>query len=260
MSDNIQKLSKRDTALVNILERMVDQIHLQDKMLHELIDRQVKITGSIDDSMFHQNLQHDEVDAAFKKLHDSFTRYRSDMLGFVREQDTTRKGVENTLKQVNELGYSFEGTGKIVSDIDARLKKHEKAVHDHIAFSSQKWESLPIATAETNRNIADLHVYVEKSFKQIREETKQHLEKHQKETVRRLHTLDNIMTALETLLIRTEPPEKRPLWILRVFRSIGRFFRWIVVGFFRCIGRFFAKTLPRMLSKLCFWKKKPPRQ
>ena len=256
MPENKPKVSTRDRALVSILERMVEQLQFQDKLLHELIERQAKFSGTIEDSMFHQDLQRDENDAGIKKLHDSFIRYRSDMLGFVREQDSTRKSVEDTLKQVNKLSYSFEGTGKVVSDIEERLKKHEKSVHDHIAFSNKKWDNLPIMLAETNHSIAELHVEMEKRFKQTSVETKRWLEKQQKDTEHRLLALDSMETALETLLVRTEPPEKNPLLILRVLKSIGRFFRRMFIGLFKIIGSFFGKKLPRMVKKLCFWKKK----
>ena len=59
------------------------------------------------------------------------------------------------------------------------------------------------------------------------------LEKLQQDTARRLLVLGDIESALQTLLIRTEPPEKKPFWFIRLLRRAGLFCR---------------KKLPRLLT------------
>ena len=224
------KTTQRDMTLINILERMVDQLHKQDALLQDALDSQAAISGAIENSVFHQNLQRDEIDADFGKLNDSFSRYRADMLSLVREQDLLRRNTEDILKLVGKLGYSFENAAQTVSDIDVRLRHQEKTIHDHVAYSNRKWEELPHELAETNRNVTVLHSDIEKGFGKIQDETHKQLEKYQRETTRRLLTLDGMMSALETLLIRTEPPEKKPPWPKRLIRFMVRFFKKIARG------------------------------
>ena len=138
-----QKPSQRDMTLINILERMVSQLHKQDTLLQDAIENQTAISNAIENSTFHQSLNRDEMDADFKRLQDSFARYRADMLSIVREQDIVRKNVEDTLIQISKLAYSFESTGQKVDDIDLRLKQQGKTVHDYVEYSSKKWERLP---------------------------------------------------------------------------------------------------------------------
>ena len=238
------KASQRDLTLINILERMVGQLQRHDALLQDAIDSQTAISSAIENSVFHQNLNRDEMEADFKKLQDSFARYRTDMLSLVREQDIMRRSVEDMLTQVSKLAYSFENTGKTVADIDARLKQQDKTVHDHVEYSSKKWEKLPSSFSETNRNIAELHTDVKKNLDKIHDEMNRQLEKYQRETTRRLLTLDGMMSALETLLIRTEPPEKKPSLPMRVIK--------VIAGFFRSIGRL-ARRIGRWIVNKRFF-------
>ena len=252
MSDktDLKSSNKRDVTLINILERMVEQIHVQDALLKDLITRQVSVTDTIENSIFHQNLLRDEVDSSLKQLQDSFNRYRSDMLTFVHEQDILRKQMDEVLEKCNKIGYSVEDIGKVVSDVDAGFSKLDKDVKNHIEYSVQKWDALPEEFLNTNRNISQINADAEKNLTLIqndfkdtndsisllhseiikhidltRTETEQHFEKYQKHTTKRLLALDDMMSALETLLIRTEPPEKKPPLPKRIIRAINRFIR-----------------------------------
>jgi chromosome segregation ATPase len=222
---DVQKISNRDKALVSILERVFEQLQVQETLVKELAERQVKISGAIEDSEFQRNLNRDEVDDGLKKLQDSFARYRSDMLTLVHEQDVVRDKTESTLENVNKLAYSLENTDQIVSQIGSTLEKQHRALHDDIAFTNTQWEKMPLEFANTNRGIAELHAETEKYFTQLQKETDKHFSKLQRETMRRLLILDKMMTALETLLVRTAPPDKKPFAFIRFFKIIGRFFK-----------------------------------
>jgi len=229
-NQGIQSSSKRDMTLINILERLADEVNAQEALLKEFIERQGNVSGIMDDSEFKQNLFRDEVDNNIRQLQDSFARYRSDMLTFVHEQDVLSKNMEDALESISKISYTLEETGTTVSGLEKEFVKHEKEVHDHILFSSQKWDNLPHEFSETNRNIAQMHADMEKYFGQVSADIELRFEKYQKETTRRLLALDDMMTALETLLIRTEPPEKKPPLPKRIIRFINRLFRRVGKG------------------------------
>ena len=220
-----KNISQRDAALIGILERMADQIRTQDALLKELIDRQNNIANGMTDSEFKQDLRRDEIDVALRNLQDSFARYRSDMITFVREQDIIRKSTDDTLDSIKKIAYALEETGNKVAKIEAGYNKHDKEVHDHIAYITQKWENLPKDFTNTNRNITELRVEMEQYFRRAATDSEENFEKYQRQTTKRLLALDGMMAALETLLIRTEPPEKKPPVPVRIIRSIRRFFQ-----------------------------------
>ena len=128
-------------------------------------------------------------------------------------------------ENINKIGYSLEETALVVSGMEKEFNKHEKDVREHILYTNQKWDNLPNEFFETNRNIAGLRADMEKAFVDTRAINEQNFEKYQRETTRRLLALDDMMTALETLLIRTEPPEKKPPIPARIIRFIKRFIR-----------------------------------
>ena len=240
-NESLQNSAKRDMTLINVLERLADEVNAQEALLKEFIVRQGNISGIMDDSEFKQNLFRDEVDNSIRQLQDSFTRYRSDMLTFVHEQDILRKNMEDALESISKISYSLEDTGTVVSDMDKGFSKHEKDVHDHILFSSQKWENLPHEFSDTNRNISQMHADMVKFFGEASTDIELRFEKYQRETTRRLLALDDMMSALETLLIRTEPPEKKPPFPKRVVRFVNRFFRRI--------GKSFQKAWLKLRNK-----------
>jgi hypothetical protein len=161
---DLQGSNKRDMTLINILERMVEQIHVQDSLIKELIDRQGKVSDATENSIFHQNLLRDEIDEGLNKLHDSFNRYRTDMLTFVQEQDILRQNMEDALEKTSKISFSLEEEGKIVTALEKGFTKHEKDVHDHIEFATEQWDNLPDKFVETNRNIKQVNEDLEKQF------------------------------------------------------------------------------------------------
>ena len=249
-----KKTSQRDATLVSVLERMANHIQNQDKMLDEIIDRQLEISKAVQNIEYQKRLQQSESDLASEKLLESFGRYRSDMLRMVNEQDHLNRSMDELLGRAHAVAYAAEHTDHRVEELKERFKAQEKAVREHYEHALKQAEGFPSEIADTNRNFSKLHMDTEKQLGQMHSETqqqfaesnrnvtKQHietekrlvqmhnetqrqLEKLKSETMRRLFALDGIESALQTLLIRTEPPEKKPLWIARFFKRAGGFCR-----------------------------------
>jgi len=248
------KTSQRDATLVNVLERMADHLQNQDQLLGEILDRQQEISKSMESIEFQRFMRQDESESGYEKLLESFTRYRSDMLRLVNEQDRMSKGMSDFSSRAVTIAYATENTDQKAEDLRERFKIQEKTVRDHYEHALRQAVSLPkeitdsyrdVAKlhmetekrlgqlhsetqqllAESNRNVAKQHVETEKRLVQLHNETQRQLDKSRAETLRRLMALDGIESALQTLLIRTEPPEKKPLLIIRIFRPVGRVIR-----------------------------------
>lgn len=215
------KISERDATLVNILDRMAGQLQRQELLLEEIVKRQDDFSKAMDNAKFSQGSLRSENDTAFKRLYDALTRYRSDMLSLVNEQDRINERMAELHKVLNKTAYTLEIADQRLSDFYERVKIQEKAVHDHYEHSLKQAGMIPQKFADTDRNVAKLHADTEKRLGEMHRETQRQLEKLQQETSRRLLALDSIEDALRTLLIRTEPPEKRPFFMIRFVKKVG---------------------------------------
>jgi len=219
------KLSQRDSTLIGILERMVGQLQKQDQMLEDMENRQSELLKAVEATELYHNAQLAEASAKIEKMHESIYRYRSDMLSLVHTQDTISKEMADVSALMSKTTYSLELSNHQVSALEERVKTQEKAINDHFTHSLKQAEILPKEIADSNRSITKLHMDTEKSLGRMHSETQRQLEKLQLDIARRLRVLGDIESALRVLLIRTEPPEKKPAWFLRVFRWIGEFIR-----------------------------------
>ena len=86
------KMSTRDTALISILERMADQIQRQDYLLEDIIKYQSDLSKTMQNAEFQRGAAQNETDNANERVRESLSRYRSDMLSLVNEQDQSTKG------------------------------------------------------------------------------------------------------------------------------------------------------------------------
>jgi len=249
-----KKMTQRDATLVSVLERMADHLRNHDLMLEEVISHQSEITKAVHSIEYYRNIQQDENNTAYGKLLDSLNRYRADMLSLVNEQDHLNKNMDDLNVNANKIAYASGNTDSKVVNLSERYKIQEKAVREHYEYALKQAETYLAEIAETNRNFSKLHMDTEKRLGQMHGETqnqlaesnrhvtKQHIDTEKRlvqmhnetqrqlehmraETTRRLFALDGIESALQTLLIRTEPPEKKPLWVVRIFRTAGRFCR-----------------------------------
>jgi len=229
------KQSQRDTTLVNILERMADQLQKQDQLLDLMGTKQQELSQALKASELRMSAQQNDLKLSVEKMQDSISRYRSDMLSLVNEQDHINKKMLELNNLVNRTAYSFEAANKELGGLNERAKTQEKTIGDHYSHSLKQAEILPEKIADSNRSISKLHMDTEKSLGKMHIETQRQLQKQQQEITRRLMVLNDIESALQTLLVRTEPPEKKPFWFIRLFRftvnffsaGISRFLRWI---------------------------------
>jgi len=224
MAENA-KMSARDSALVGILERMADQLQKQDALLEDVIRRQNEFSKLLENTELNRGSMHKESDAVIKKLGDSLSRYRSDMLTLVNEQDRINKNINEGNKLVNKTAYAMENNNQKLEALDERVRSQEKSVSGHYEHSIKHAEDIPKILGESTRGITKLHMDTEKRLEQLHHETQQQLEKLRQEATRRLLALDEIELALHTLLIRTEPHKRKPFFLTRFFKKVGAYFR-----------------------------------
>ena len=244
MPDNSKK-SDRDQALVNILERLVGEMRQQDSRLEELLLRSTELTNSLDSTG--RQLRGKQVDAeraaerSHNKLLDSFHHYRSDMLKLVNEQDKINSNIDTLQKLVRNTLFTLDTTNQKLLELDERLNLQEKTSREHYEHSVKESEVFQGAVDNSNRNYTKLHADTEKQLGQLHLETSRQLDKFQHETMKRLMLLDGIISSLQTLLIRTEPPERKTPWIVRMFGKMVNFFRYKIPFLFSKIVQLFKK-------------------
>lgn len=237
------KMTRQESALVSILERMADQLTKQDQLLEDVNTRQFDLTKALEaiefqiearqndysralESMEYQiGIRQSGADSDVKGLQDTISRYRSDMLSLVNEQDNINIKVAELNTLLNKTVYAMEKANQTISELEAKSKSQEKIANEHFTHSLKQAEILPKEISNSTQSISKLHMDTEKSLGKMHQDTQRQLEKLQQDTTRRLLVLGDIETALQTILVRTEPPEKKPFWIKRLFRRVFGFFR-----------------------------------
>jgi len=224
MADKAE-ISQRDSVLISVLERFSDQLQKHDQLLEDVANHQIELAKAVEAAEFNWKTRQLDADEANGKLRESITRYRSDMLSLVNEQDNINKNVTNLIELTNKAAYAVEIANQRLESLEERVKAQEKIATGHFEHSLKQSETLPGAITESTRSITRLHMDTEKKLGDMHQETQRQLEKLRQETTRRLLVLGDIEAALNTLLIRTEPPEKKPAWYVRLFRRAGVFCR-----------------------------------
>lgn len=249
-----KKTTDRDQTLINILGRMADQLLRQDTLLSEVMKLQSDSAKEASEAEFFRSTQYGETEEAHKRIQEGLKQYRATMLSLVNEQDNINIKLNEMSRLVDRTAYALENFKQQITDLDERMKKQETTANDHFAHSLKQADALPKEIAGMNRDVARLHADTEKNMGrmheeaqrqidnmkndvtrlhadtekrlgQMHEETQRQLDKLKQETSRRLMALDGMETALQTLLIRTEPPEKKPLLVTRLAKKIVVFFR-----------------------------------
>jgi len=226
MDKDEAKRSDRDQALIGILERLAGEMQHQDDMLEDLISRSESLAKSLETTQ--KQMQSSPGDSRKSKdtLYDPSRDYRSDMLSLVNEQDRINKNIDELQKVVKTAAYALDVTNQKLVNLDERLSSHEKVSNEYYTDAQKQPVIFQEALNDSSRSFAKLHADTEKRLGEMYSETTRQLDKFQHETTRRLLMLDSIVTSLETLLIRTAPPEKKPSWISRLFGKVGKFFRF----------------------------------
>jgi chromosome segregation ATPase len=234
-------MSVRNQALVSILERLADEMKHQYTMLDDMQKQQWSLCKSVDSTERQQKNNLLDLEKSNDKLFDSINRYRSDMLSLVNEQDHINKNIDELRKSLKSSTYTLDLTIQKLTDVDARLVSLEKASQNHFEHALKQPDVFQGAIDNTNRNFTRLHSDTEKNLGELHRETARQLDKFQSETTRRLLLLDSIVTSLQTLLVRTEPPERKTPWIKRVFGRVTHFFRFrlppLLKGFYKKVFR-----------------------
>jgi len=222
------KPSQRDSTLVNILERMADQLQKQDQLLEDVARRQFELSQELDSSEQRLVAWHNEVALNVEKLQESFSRYRSDMMKLVNEQDHMAKDMSGLNKQANTITYSFEMANQKLAGLENYAATQEKTVNNHYTHSLKQAEILPKEINASTRSITKLHMDTEKSLGRMHAETQRQLEKLQQDITKRLAILNDMDASLKTLLIRTEPHEKEPNIFIRFYRRVKGIYRAVI--------------------------------
>ena len=255
-----RKLSQRDEMLIKILDRLSDNIWKQELLLDEIIKRQLEQTANTERAWLQLHVRHDASDSAREKTHEDFLRYRSDMLHLVNEQDRlndivkdvgkkqaaiafSQDSIINTLTSLDQrldtqiddvnkkqttFAYSQDSMTNALADLDRRLETQEKVIREINKYTIRHEETLSKEIYEMNRNATKLHIETDKTVGNANRETRKQISEAMHDTMRRLQALDRIESSLDVLLLRTEPPVKKPFFIIHLFhkfRSVLRKFR-----------------------------------
>ena len=250
--------SLRDETLVRVLERLGDNIIAQESLLGETMKQQRELMAEMDRLERRQHVRQGESLTATEKSQEIISRYRSDMLSLVNEQDRLNEMIKeidkkqaavafsldnmiNTLTDLNnrleiqeklmsEVAYSQENSKDTLENLSERLEMQERIVHEINTHSVRHEELLPREIVSLGRSVTKLHADTEKRLGEMHHDTQRQLERLRVETERRLLPLDKMEANMEVLLVRTEPPEKRPNFIVRAARRVRRGFRDFWIG------------------------------
>ena len=214
------KMSQRDETLIKVLDRLSDNIQNQELLLDEIKKRQLELSVDMERTGLWQHSQHEETGASLEKTRETFLRYRSDMLRLVNEQDRMNDIVMDLKKKQAAVVYAQDNITRGLLDLNARMETQEKSMRELNAFSVQQGEKSSREIADANRSVTKLHMDTDKRLGEEHRETHRRLDEIKRDTIRRLMTLDKIEASLDVLLIRTEPPEKKPFFVIRIFRWV----------------------------------------
>jgi len=227
------KTSDKDKALVNILERVASELQKQGALLDDIIKKQSELSSALRSAEYQRGSQQNSADDSLDRIRESIAHYRAGMLSLVNEQDQINGSLKELRTLMGKTVYSLELNNKSLEEIDGRIKAHEKAMNTHYESSQKQGEAITKDIAESGRNVARLHADTEKRLGELHRETQKQIDRLNQDTTRRLLALSGIESALEILLIRTEPPEKKPLLIARLFGKVRVLFKIKLPLFFK---------------------------
>jgi SMC interacting uncharacterized protein involved in chromosome segregation len=164
------KMTDRDKTLINILGRMADQIQKQDALLEEVALRLNSVSKDTAEMDVRRDSLHRRTEDSFQRLYDSLSRYRSDMLSLVNEQDRMNKSLSEMQKLVHQATYAVEESAQIATGLDDRVKAQEKAVSELYEHSLKQAENFPKEMAAAGQSYTKLHAETEKNIGDLRQE------------------------------------------------------------------------------------------
>ncbi|MDR2570917.1 MAG: hypothetical protein LBD23_11600 [Oscillospiraceae bacterium] len=225
MSDKVN-VSERDKALLGILERIAGELGEQDILLENIYKSQKEHSKAIQTTNNRIDSHRMSTEKAIDRIHDSISRYRSDMLSIVNEQDHISSNFKELGKLINQTTFAIENTNKRIAVLEERIKPLESAISKNHEHSTKHADTTVSLFTDVEHNAIKLHADTEKRISDLHGETEQQIERLHQDTSRRFLALVGIEAALNTLLIRTEPPEKKKSRIIKLFRRISGFFKY----------------------------------
>lgn len=206
-----KRLSHRDVALVQILERLTKQVEQQNIHVEDMEKRQLEMLTALETVRFQLGVRQDETDETLDRMEKNILRYRSDMLRLVSEQVRIDSGVSDVASRQATIVRAQEDIARDLADLDARYDKQEKTAREQLSRSVSQQEVLSKELLNLNNHVTKLHMDTEKHLTEEQRETKKRIDELGRETQRRLRAFDEIDSALNTLLSRTEPPPPKEL-------------------------------------------------
>ena len=257
-----KQLSQRDETLVKVLDRLSENVLNHESLLEEILTQQRELVADMERTERRLLARQDTAEASTEKTHENILRYRSDLLSLVNEQDRLNEIIKELTKKQSTIAYTQDGITRGLSAISSSFEAQDRIVRDISTYSVKHEETLSTEIAAMNRSVAKLHMDTEKRLGEAHKETQRQLEKIRMDVERRLLALDKIEESLNVLLIRTEPPEKKPFFIKRIHLRLRVLFAktrdkirppekkpFILVRLFRRLRKAFGKIRLRRKKK-----------
>ena len=228
--DGDSEIQKLQEAFQRYRSDMLSLVNQQDKLdesIKALYKRQGAIIGA-QEVISRDTASLDERFGIQEKAINENTGY------LVRQGETFVKEIDgvnrSSVKLHLETEKHLKGISGEIAGVDRNAAKLYVDIEKHIGALSGE-------ISNVDRNATKLYVDMEKNLKDEHRETQKQLDELRRETTRRLLALDKIESTLEILMIRTEPHDKKPFFLVRAIRKVIEFFKVALPGAFKNIKR-----------------------
>lgn len=248
----MEDISKKHNDLTETVRRVVTQNESRNTMQQDMdtstIEKLTETMHNYRSDMLSMVREQDRIDDGITELskrQDMIAAAQeeigSDVAGlderFELQEKTAREHYEFAVKQgeeaSREIAKLHADTEKYLGDEHTEIKKQlTDADHKNTELHLETEKHLGEDHREIQKQLADadhknteLHLETEKHLGDEHKEIRREVIELRQETKRRLLSLDGIEASLEVLMIRTEPPEKKPFFLIRAFKAVIKLFR-----------------------------------
>lgn len=165
-----QSQTQREVILVNILERLSNQIQQFDTRLESIEKNQLALPRLMEHANSQQGVNTAYGNDAISRLQESMQRYRSDMLSLVNQQDRLDERLKDLHKRQDAIIGAQEVISRDAARLDERFSIQEKAVSEHSTFSVRQGENFSKEIDSVNRNTAKLYLDADKKLEELSKE------------------------------------------------------------------------------------------
>ena len=220
LQESLKELSKRQDMIIGAQEI----ISRDTAMLDDRYGKQEKAVSEYSQFSVHQG------EALAKDIEGVNKNAAKLYLDTEKRLETITKDIDGVNKNAAKLYLDTEKRlDTITRDIDGVNRNAGKLYLD----TEKRLDTITRDVESVARNATKLHEGTEKNLRDEQRDIRREVGELRKETMRRLLALDKIEETLEIILIRTEPPEKKPFILIRVFRAVGQFFGVTIPGAFK---------------------------